>query len=158
MAAPRFDRLSPRQRETYRRALLVLGRVRDGERFAAAARAERVSPTTARKYLGSAIYETKRGEIRARARDRLVRELPWVTPEGRLERIAVRGTKEASKVGKYWAAAKRFGETGDDTKLRRLRQRTFIDAEGRRRKFNMDLNVLRRLGERGRLGFDDFGS
>jgi hypothetical protein len=159
MPRPRFEKLTARQRETYGRAVRVLGRVRDGESFSRAARAEHVSPATARKYLGSTIYETKRGEVRARAADRLVRELPFLTPEGRIERVAVRGTgRDASAVGKYWAAVKEYAETGDDRALRSLRRKTFVDATGRRRMFNIDRDTLRRLAGRGRLSFDDFGS
>jgi hypothetical protein len=156
---PRWEDLTPRERRAYTRAVRVVGRVRGGEPYRQALRAERTTDATVRRYAGAVLYRTRSGDVRARARDSLVRLLLVPTPDGP-RRLPIRGSAEASILGRYWAAVKRYLDTGNDRDLRRLerQRRTVADVAGIRHRLPFDRATLRRLAQRGRLDLEDFGS
>jgi hypothetical protein len=61
--------------------------------------------------------------------DTRLRTLLIPTPGG-LREAAIRGSKETSRLGKYWAAIQKYLQTGDDSALLRLKGKTFTDASG----------------------------
>lgn len=88
----------------------------DGASFARAARENGITQRTFRKYAGAALLQDRRGgRIRASKSDRLVRYLQIPGPNGPIE-IKVRGSKTATEVAKYKAAANRF-LSGDGSAL-----------------------------------------
>ena len=68
--------------------------------------------------------------------------------------VAIRGSREASQLGKFWAAVQQFLQTGDDTALLRFKGKTFTDANGKRHLFFTDLRQLDRLASAGVLSFE----
>jgi len=84
---------------------------------------------------------------------RLLRVLVIPAPGG-LREIAVLDSKEASLIGKYWAAVHNYLETGDASALRKIRRKTVTDADGKRIRLIKDLAELDRLGSAGVLSFE----
>jgi hypothetical protein len=98
-----------RRRETYNRALHVLARMRrTGASLTAAAREEHIDPRTVRKHL--------RVELRGRGKptkaDRRRREMLVPTNLGNSP-VTVRGSKQASQLGRYMSAVSKYLRTGD---------------------------------------------
>jgi len=71
-----------------------------------------------------------------------------------LREIRVRDSREASLLGRYWAAVQKYLETGDASALRRIRRTTVINAKGKRFQLIRDLHELDRLGSAGVLSFE----
>ena len=127
-------------------------------------RAERVSLRRASKEYGidpevvlklgrSALRKRRNGKYVARKTDRLLRMMSVLTPEGRRE-IAVRDSRQASVLGKYWAAVQRYLQTGDDSALREFQGEKITDASRKRHALITDLNQLNALGSAGVLSFE----
>jgi len=143
------------QAEARARALATLALMRR-EKFslAAAAKLERTSPRTVKRYAGSALRRRgPRGRYVAKPTDRLLRVLVIPTREG-LREIAVRSSREASQIAQYENAIQRYLQTGDDLPLRKFRRRHIIDANRKRIPFFTDRKQLDRLGSAGVLSFE----
>ena len=102
---------------------------------------------------GSALRKRKNGRYVVKTNNRFLRVLVLPTPDG-LTEIAVRGSKQASLVGKYWAAVQKYLETGDASALQKIRRKTITDADGRRIRLIKDVAELDRLGSAGVLSFE----
>lgn len=95
--------------QAYNRALHVLARMRrTGSSFTEAAREEHIDPRTVRKYLTSEL----RTRGRATKADRRKREMLVPTRLGNAP-VTVRGSKQASELGKYMSAVGKYLRTGD---------------------------------------------
>jgi hypothetical protein len=127
-------------------------------------RAERVSLRRASKEFGihpdivlklgrSALRKQRKGKYVARKTDRLLRMMSVLTRKGRRE-IAVRDSRQASLLGKYWAAVQKYLQTGDDSALRELQGKKITDASRKRHALITDLNRLNTLGSAGVLSFE----
>lgn len=101
----------------------------------------------------SALRKRKSGKYAARKTDRLLRVLSVLTPEGRRE-IAVRDSRQASMLGRYWASVQRYLQTGDDSALRKFKGKKITDASGKRHPLITDLSQLDTLGSAGVLSFE----
>jgi hypothetical protein len=98
-----------KRQDTYNRALHVLAQMRrTGSSLTAAAREEHIDPRTVRKYL--------RAELRGRGKptkaDRRSREMLVPTTLGNSP-VTVRGSKQASQLGRYMSAVSKYLRTGD---------------------------------------------
>jgi hypothetical protein len=90
------------------RALRALAAIRRGATLSLAARENGVTPRTIKRYVGTALVQSRRGgRIRALKSDRLVRYLVTPGPHGPMQ-ITVRGSRTASEFAKYKAAVNRF--------------------------------------------------
>lgn len=90
------------------RSLHALNDMRHGATISQAARANRVSARTIKKYVGSALIQVRRGgRIRPTKSDHFVRYLQIPGPGGQVE-IEARGSKEAANAARYKAAVTRF--------------------------------------------------
>src|SRR5271154_5105732 len=105
-------------------------------------RSERVSLRKASKEFGidpnmvlklgrSALRKQRNGKFAAKKTDRLLRIMSVLTLKGRSE-IAVRDSRQASLLGRYWAAVQKYLQTGDDTALRKFKGKKITDASGKR--------------------------
>lgn len=124
--------LGPTQRSKRETALRVLGRSRRfNEPLSKAAREAHTTPETVRRYLGGSGYRKVGGRYRPTRSDSLVRVMSSYE-DGRRVRVVVRGSKEASKVGRYNRAVRSFLEdpARDPSVLRKWEGRTFVDARG----------------------------
>jgi hypothetical protein len=98
-----------KRRETYNRALHVLARMRrTGSSLTSAGREEHIDPRTVRKYL--------RAELRGRGKptkaDRRKRKMLVPTTLGNSP-VTVRGSKQASQLGRYMSAVGEYLRAGN---------------------------------------------
>lgn len=108
------ERRRGKKAETYNRALHVLARMRrTGASLTAAAREEHIDPRTVRKYLGADIKRLANGRgIQTTKGDRRRRDMLIPTTLG-TSPIAVRGSKQATLLGRYMSAVGKYLRTGD---------------------------------------------
>lgn len=98
-----------KRQKTYNRALHVLARMRrTGSSLTVAAREEHIDPRTVRRYLSTDLKE--RGK--ATRGDRRKRDMLVPTTVGNAP-VTVRGSKQASELGKYMSAVGKYLRTGD---------------------------------------------
>lgn len=112
-----------------------------------------IDPRVVLKLGRSAVRKQRNGKYIARKTDRLLRILRVVTPEGRRE-IAVRDSRQAGLLGRYWAAVQRYLQTGDDSALREFQGKKIADASRKRHPLITDLDQLNTLGSAGVLSFE----
>jgi hypothetical protein len=125
----------------------------DGISLPKASREFGLDPSKVVRLSGSALRKLANGRYAVKANNSLLRVLVLPTPEG-LKEIAVRGSKEASLIGRYWAAVQKYLETGDASALQKIRRNTITDADGKRIRLIKDLTELERLGSAGVLSFE----
>jgi hypothetical protein len=118
-----------------------------------AARVHGVDMRTIKRHAGPALKKGSGQRYTVKATDRVLRVLVIPSERG-LAEIAIRSSREASKVGKYSAAVQTFLETGDDSALRQFQGQSIVDASGNRIDFITDLDELERLGSAGVLSFE----
>ena len=95
--------------ETYNRSLHVLARMRrTGTSLTAAAREERIDPRTVRKHLRAELC----GRAKPTKADRRKRGMLVPTTLGNSP-VTVRGSKQASQLGRYMSAVGKYLRTGD---------------------------------------------
>jgi hypothetical protein len=148
--APRTKRGAQSQK----RAFKALAKTRRDElSFSAAARAEHVSLRTALKYVGE--YLRRRRSKGGRVRyvpiksDRAVRNMFVLTPLGHVA-IKVRGSRDASLIGKHSAAVNKFLRTGDESVLAPFRDKRVAGRE-----LITNPQLLSKLADAGALRLDD---
>lgn len=100
----------------------------------------------------SALRKRTNGQYVAKRSDKLLRILVIPTPNG-VREIAIRDSRQATILGKYWAAVQKYLQTGDSSALDKLRK-YIIDASGKRIPLLTDLAELDRLGSAGVLSFE----
>jgi hypothetical protein len=112
-----------------------------------------IDPRVVLKLGRSAVRKQRNGKYVAKKTDRLLRILSVLTPEGRRE-IAVRNSRQATLLGRYWAAVQRYLQTGDDSALREFQRKKITDASRKRHPLITDLDQLNTLGSAGVLSFE----
>ena len=68
--------------------------------------------------------------------------------------IALRDSRQASLVGKYWSAVHRYLATGNSYQLEKFAGKHVVTAEGHRVALLTDVRDLDRLGSAGVLSFE----
>jgi hypothetical protein len=112
-----------------------------------------LAPGKVVKLAGSALRKCANGRYAVRSNNKFLRVLVLPTHDG-LREIAVRGSKEATLIGQYWAAVQKYLETGDASVLQKIRRKTITDADGKRIRLIKDLAELDRLASAGVLSFE----
>ncbi len=143
------------QTQARERALATLALMRrKGLALAMAAKAERTSPRTVKRYVGSTLRQKgPRGRYRPRAYDRIPRTLHVVTPQGTLP-VTVRDSRTASRIAQYMNAVRTYVSTGDSSALNRFKGKTF-QAGGKTYPFLTDPASLDRLADAGALAIEE---
>jgi len=101
------------RQSTYNKALRVLGNMRrTGKPLNAAAREEHMDARTVRKYLGSELKTRRQGRARPTRSDKRLRKMFVPTALG-VSPVRVRGSKQASLLGKYMSAVGKYLRTGE---------------------------------------------
>jgi hypothetical protein len=141
---------SERQAELRNKSLRVLREVRRGTSLTAASKQYGISPATVRRCLPSEFRKPRgsRGYVASKA-DHLVRVLLIVDDRGMVP-IRVRGSREATRLGKYLVAVHK-AVTNEDPKA-------LADWHGKRiggRKLITSLRKLMPLAESGSLSFEE---
>jgi hypothetical protein len=127
--------------------------MRSGESLSAACRAEHIKPATFLRYVGGVVRHDKPGgRFRVVASDALRRELQVPAADGPV-RVSAKGIRAAREFSEYLNAIAHFNRTGDTSRLKRFKSRTFI-AEGRRYEFLTDPDKLMELAEADALRLD----
>jgi hypothetical protein len=121
-AAPRtadeYYSKSPEFRDRWNRITHVVSRMRvDSVSLRKASREFGLSPQTVIRLGGTALRKRANGQYAPRASDHLLRVLVIPTAKG-LQEVAVRDSRHASDLGKYWDAVQGYLETGDSSVLR----------------------------------------
>jgi len=101
----------------------------------------------------SALRKRRNGQYLARRSDKLLRILAVPTPDG-VREVATRDSKEATQLGKYWAAVQKYLQTGNESGLKKFRRKRITDASGKKIPLVLDTAVLDQLGSAGVLSFE----
>lgn len=125
----------------------------DGVSLKQAAREFGVDPRTVVRLGGSALRKRTNGRFAAKPNDKLLRVLVVPTAEG-LREIAVRDSRQATRLGEYWAAVQKYLATGDTSAIARFRHKRIVDASRKRIPLLTDLQELDNLGSAGVLSFE----
>jgi hypothetical protein len=150
--------LGSAQRSKRETALRVLGRSRRfNEPLSKAARDAHTSPETVRRYLGGSGYRKIGGRYRPTRSDSLVRVMSSYE-DGRRVRVVARGSKEASKIGRYIRDVRTFLEdpARDPSVLLKWESATFKDANGRNHSFETDPATIRETVDRAESEYGSF--
>ena len=125
----------------------------EGLSLTKAAQVYHLDPRTMLRYAGSGLRKDSSNKYKPRPSDRLLRPMVIPTEHG-LAEIAIRSSRDATKVAKYWDAVQWYLETGDASRLKPFQSHEIIDASGARVPLIVDLSELERLGSAGVLSFE----
>lgn len=102
---------------TYNKALRVLARMRrTGETLTVAAHQEHIDPRTVRKHIGAELKGKEEGRTQPTKADQRRRNMLIPTSRG-TEPIKIRGSEQASKLGRYMSAVGQYLKTGNTDAL-----------------------------------------
>ncbi|MCF8566995.1 hypothetical protein LLE49_19940 [Alicyclobacillus tolerans] len=107
--------------------------------------AEKVRATLAPALtMGYAKNKKGRGVSRlvAKHEDSLLRRTTVVDANGNATEVLIRGSRDASKMGKYWAAVKAYVYNGDESQLSEYIGKSIRTADGQVIPFETDLSLL----------------
>jgi len=145
--AKTYAAMTPRTKQTLQRGMRALDDMRHGDSASSAARKRHTTVRSMRNLLGSELSKADSGRYGATRADRLYTVMNVVTTQGTRE-VAVRGSRQRSKVAKHFAAIRRFLRSGDDDALRRFKGQRVGG-------FELETD-LARIEEGGRLNEFDF--
>ncbi len=148
-----YERLSRRERKTQQRAAAAVATMkREGISLSEAARQEKTTPNTVRKYAGHAL-ERRGSRVVVKERHHLYRRMEFLTPDGKIE-IDVTNSKTASDIGRYFNVVKRYIYMGEEHGLREFHGK-FVQAGKVKHPYITDTAILDELAERGELSYED---
>jgi hypothetical protein len=153
-AQPMWRSSSAAERESYRKALSVLSRMRHGESLYAATRAEHTTPDTVQRQVEAALRRDSRGRYVAAPSDRYVRRMKFLDERG-VTVVEPVNSREASKLAEYWTAVDHYVRTGDDRQLQSFRRRLLRLRGKIQLPFLTDLDTIDHLARAGELSFED---
>jgi hypothetical protein len=143
-----------RQRLDYISAVNAVAKMRaDGLSLRKAARAVGTDAKTVTRLASPALRKDRRGRWTATKRDRLLRVLTLPGSRGNRE-IAVRDSRAAVHIARYFEAIRRYIHTGDASGLAEFRKLKLVDTKGKRITLVTNLRVLVQLGNAGVLSFE----
>lgn len=149
-----FFAMSARAQDRWQRVTQAVSKMRaDDTSLKDASRGFRLDPRTVARLAKDALRKNGRRRYEAKPSDSLLRILVILRSDG-LREIGIRDLREASLIGKYWAAVQKYLETGDASGLQKLRRKTVRDADGKRIQLIKDLAELDRLGSAGVMSFE----
>lgn len=132
--------ITDRQSAKYEDAIEVLRVMRKGTSFSKAAKAVRISPSTAKKYLGNSITK-KNGKLVPKKTDNLLRQVR-IYENGKEILIQVRGSNNVKKVAQYHSAIGQRIDKNDKTALESFRGTVIKDNTGKYHKLETDLEKI----------------
>jgi hypothetical protein len=152
--AEQFFARSERSQDTWVRVTEAIRKMRTAvASLQQAAKESGVSPRTVTRLAGSTLKKGKNGRYSVKPGDQLLRVLKVPTADG-LREIGVRGSRQASVLGKYASAIQKYVATGDASALEKFRGKTIKDSSGKVIPLLTDLKELNRLGSAGVLSFE----
>ena len=149
-----FFARSSRSQDTWVSVTGVLAKMRSGKvSLQQASKDAGVNPRTVTRLAGSALTKTRSGRYEVKPADRLLRVLKIPTANGSVE-IGIRGSRQASTLGEYWAAVHKYLATGDSSKLAKFKGKQIKDTTGKVIPLLTDLKELNRQGSADVLSFE----
>jgi hypothetical protein len=112
-----------------------------------------VTPATVLRLAGSAFTKNRRGKVKVKRVDHLLRVLLIPSTKG-LREVVVRSSREASKIGEYWNAVEKYLVKQDASSLQNLKSKSFINDQGKRVRLMTNLDELTRQASAGVLRFE----
>lgn len=139
---------------TWDRVLRVITKMRS-ERvsLSKAAKEAGLTPRTVINWGGRALKKRSNGRYTVTRTDSLLRVLQVPTPDGARD-IAVRSSRAATTLGKYWDAVQKYLRTGDGSVIKTFIGKHIKDASGQKVPLITELAELKRLGSAGVLSFE----
>lgn len=132
------------------RAMRVLARMRrTGETLSAASREEGIDPRTVRNYLGGELRQLANGKIQPTRTDRRPRRMLIPTARGTTP-VTIRGSEQASQLGRYMSAVGKYLRTGDTGALDEFEGQAIAGH-----RLITDPDTLSSLAQAGALELDD---
>lgn len=145
--------LPERSRRARRKAITVINLMRkQGISLSAASDQVRTTRKTVLKYAGRALEKGESGEWKAKPWDRIIRPVKFPTPKG-VKTLAVRDSRSADKVARYWAAVRKYRATGDEDLLDPFRGES-VQVRGEKHTFITDPDILKRQARAGVVTFE----
>lgn len=152
--AKQFFRKPQEFQETWTAVTHVISKMRsDRASLRKASREFELDPRVVSRLGKSALRKRKNGQYVAKRKDTLLRILAIPTADG-VREIAVRDSRQATILGKYWAAIQKYLQTGEDSALKKIRRKRITDASGKKIPLVLDTAVLDQLGSAGVLSFE----
>lgn len=152
--AEEFFAMPERLQDEWNRTNHVISRMRaDGVSLSQAARDFEISPRKVARLAGSALPKRSSGRYAAKANDTRLRVMVALTPDG-LQGIALRDSRQASRLAEYWDAVQRYLQRGDDSAVRKFRGQHIMDASGGKIPLLTDIGELDVQGNAGNLSFE----
>ena len=121
------------------------------------ARELEISPRTVKRWAGSALQKRSNGKWIAKKNDTLLRVLTIPASDGTRE-IAIRGSKQATRLADYWNSVHRYLQTGDASRLKKFEGQFIKDANGEQIPLPTDRKELNRLASAGVISFESLYS
>lgn len=152
--AKQFSAMPRRFQDRWDRITHVVSKMRaDGASLAQASKEFGLAPRTVISLAKPALRKGRNGRYSARSTDKLLRVLTLPAPDG-LREIVLRDSRQASRLGQYWAAVQKYLQTGDSSPLGKFQGKRITDASRKRVPLITDLGVLDRLASAGALSFE----
>ena len=149
MSDRRINSQTTREQEARNRALHVLARMRrTASALTPSAREEHIDPRTVKKLLGPELWRLKGGRDQPTKTDRQLREMLIPTSRGTTP-VSIRGSEQASLLGRYMASVGKYLRTGDSETLDEFEGRSIAGH-----RLITDLDTLRSIAEGGALELD----
>jgi hypothetical protein len=153
-SAEQYFAKPPRFREVWNRITQVITKMRSHKISLQQASLELgVDPRTVVRHCAAALRKSANGRFAAKSSDRLLRVLVIPSHVGTRE-IAVRGSRPASQLAKYWAGVQKYLQTGNTSGVKGFRGTKIVDANGHQISLITDLRKLDRLGSAGIFSFE----
>jgi hypothetical protein len=133
-------------------AIEAINRIRKGMGIGEAARESETTPATIKRYFGKLLRKGKSGRITVVRSDRQAAVMPVPTSAG-AENMIVVGSRSRRVLGEYWAAVRKFRDTGRASLLAPCEGKT-INVAGEPQTLLTDARTLTRLLKEGRLSIE----
>ena len=141
-----LDSLTSKQLAKYEDSLEVLRLVKTGTSFYKASKLVGITPTTAKKNLGSSISK-KNNRIIARKTDNLVRKLR-IYENGKEVFIQVKGSRKAKKIGQYHSAIGQRIDKDNPVPLNQFDDSVIKDIFGKYHHFETNIQTIQEIFQR----------
>jgi hypothetical protein len=152
--AAQYNAKPEKFKDMWDRVVTVVSKMRsESASLQKAAQESGVSPSTVKRWAGSALQKRTNGKWVAKKSDALLRVLMIPMPDGTHE-VAVRNSRQATQLAEYWNAVHRYLKTGDESRLKKFLGKSIKDANGAQILLPTDRAVLNRLGSAGVLSFE----
>ena len=140
--------------ETWTAVTHVISKMRsDRVSLRAASREFGLNPRVVARLGKSALRKHKNGQYVAKGSDKLLRILAVPTPDG-VREVAIRDSRQATQLARYWAVVQKYLQTGDDSALKKFNRKRITDASGKKIPLVLDTAALDQLGSAGVLSFE----